>query len=85
MAQLVTQGKDEPVQNLQQAVGKIVKRIVMTQQTLREGLSFWGLDLLAGTDLASQTSGLDEAKGGFRCLDTMENHVPSQPRVEYLQ
>lgn len=46
MAQLVTQGKDEPVQNLQQAVGKIVKRIVMTQQTLREGLSFWGLDLL---------------------------------------
>src|SRR5690606_32024765 len=31
--------------------------------TLREGLSFWGLDLLAGTDLASQASGLDEAKG----------------------
>ena len=44
MAQLVTQGKDEPMQNLQQAVGKIVKRIVMTQQTLREGLSFWGLE-----------------------------------------
>ncbi|AJF05949.1 DUF6079 family protein [Geoalkalibacter subterraneus] len=68
MAQLVTQGKDEPVQNLQQAVGKIVKRIVMTQQTLREGLSFWGLDLLAGTDLASQASGLDEAKGFFESL-----------------
>jgi hypothetical protein len=48
MAQLVTQGKDEPVQNLQQAVGKIVKRIVMTRQALREGLSFWGLDLLSG-------------------------------------
>ncbi len=47
MAQLVTQGKDEPVQNLQQAVDKIVKRIVMTQQTLREGLPFWGLDLLS--------------------------------------
>ena len=68
MAQLVTQGKDEPVQNLQQAVGKIVKRIVMTQQTLREGLSFWGLDLLAGTDLASRASGLDEAKGFFESL-----------------
>jgi succinate dehydrogenase flavin-adding protein (antitoxin of CptAB toxin-antitoxin module) len=51
MAQLVTQGKDEPVQNLQQAVGKIVKRIVMTQQTLREGLSFWGLDLVTGSQL----------------------------------
>lgn len=68
MAQLVTQGKDEPVQNLQQAVGKVVKRIVMTQQTLREGLSFWGLDLLAGTDLPSQASGLDEAKGFFESL-----------------
>jgi hypothetical protein len=62
MAQLVTQGKDEPIQDLQQSVGKLVKRIVMTQQTLREGLSFWGLDLLAGTDLANQTSGLDAAK-----------------------
>ncbi len=62
MAQLVTQGKDEPVQNLQQAVSKIVKRIVMTQQTLREGISFWGLDLLTGTDLSSQANGLHEAK-----------------------
>lgn len=68
LAQLVTQGKDEPVQNLQQAVGKIVKRIVMTQQTLREGLSFWGMDLLTGTDLASQASGLDVAKGFFESL-----------------
>lgn len=68
MAQLVTQGKDEPVQDLQQAVVKIVKRIVMTQQILREGLSFWGLDLLAGTDLASQAGGLDEAKGFFESL-----------------
>lgn len=68
MAQLVTQGKDEPVQNLQQSVGKIVKRIVMTQQALREGFSFWGLDLLVGSDLASQTSGLDAAKGFFESL-----------------
>ncbi|MCF4150285.1 DUF6079 family protein [Dethiosulfovibrio sp. F2B] len=62
MAQLITQGKEEPIQDLQQAVGKLVKRIVMTQQALREGLSFWGLDLLAGTDLANQVSGLDAAK-----------------------
>lgn len=68
MAQLVTQGKDEPIQNLQQEVSKIVKRIVMTQQTLREGLSFWGLDLLMGTDLAGQSIRLDEAKGFFESL-----------------
>ena len=87
MAQLVTQGKDEPVQNLQQAVGKIVKRIVMTQQTLREGLSFLGLDLLAGTDLASQANGLDEAKGFFESLQAysspgkLKNFRYSTPEV----
>ena len=68
MAQLVAQGNDEPIQNLQQSVGKIVKRIVMTQQTLREGLSFWGLNLLGGTDLANQASGLDGAKTFFESL-----------------
>ena len=87
MAQLVTQGKDEPVQHLQQAVGKIVKRIVLTQQTLREGLSFWGLDLLTGTDQASQTRGLDEAKGFFESLQAysspgkLKNFRYSAPEV----
>ncbi|GKT06961.1 DUF6079 family protein [Desulforhabdus sp. TSK] len=87
MAQLVTQGKDEPVQNLQQALGKIVKRIVMTRQTLREGLSFWGLDLLAGTDMADQASGLDEAKGFFESLQAysspgkLKNFRYSAPEV----
>jgi len=91
MAQLVTQGKDEPVQNLQQAVGKIVGRIVMTQQTLREGLSFWGLDLLAGTDLASQASGLDEAKGFFESLQAysspgkLKNFRYNAPEVQAFE
>ena len=65
-AQLVTQGNDEPVQQLQQSVNKIVKRIVMTQQTLRDGLSFWGLDLVQGSKLES--SKLDEAKDFFESL-----------------
>lgn len=68
MVQLVTQGKDEPVQILQQSVGKVVKRIVMTQQTLREGLSFWGLDLLDSTDFSNQANGLDDAKIFFESL-----------------
>ncbi|MGD9663106.1 MAG: DUF6079 family protein, partial [Porticoccaceae bacterium] len=62
-------------------------RIVMTQQTLREGLSFWGLDLLAGTDLSSQASGLDEAKGFFESLQAysspgkLKNFRYSAPEV----
>ena len=87
MVQLITQGKEEPVQNLQQAVNMIVKRLVMTQQTLREGLSFWGLDLLVETDLASQISGLDEAKGFFESLQAysspgkLKNFRHSTPEV----
>lgn len=87
MAQLVTQGKDEPVQDLQQAVSKVVKRIVMTQQTLRDGITFWGLDLLAGTDLAKQASGLDEAKTFFESLQAysspgkLKNFRYSAPEV----
>ena len=68
LAQLVTQGNDEPVQNLQQEISKIIKRLLMTQQTLRDGISFWGLDLLTGTDLSSQTSGLLEVKNFFESL-----------------
>lgn len=87
MAQLVTQGKDEPIQDLRQAVDKIVKRIVITQRTLHEGLSFWGLDLLAGSALASQTSGLDQAKGFFESLQAysspgkLKNFRYSAPEV----
>ncbi|MFI3219645.1 MAG: DUF6079 family protein [Methylococcales bacterium] len=69
IAQLVTQGKDESVQSLQEAVGKIVKRLVMSQQTLKDGLSFWNLDLLSGTDLsAAQTENLSKAKEFFESL-----------------
>lgn len=68
MAQLVTQGKEEPVQNLQDAISKVVIRVVKSQQTLRDGLTFWGVDLLGGMAFNSQTSGLDEAKTFFESL-----------------
>jgi len=97
MAQLVTQGKDEPVQNLQQAVGKIVKRIVMTQQTLRDGLSFWGLNLVTGSQLLVTSSDnqkpvtsnqqLEDAKAFFESLQAysspgkLKNFRYSAPEV----
>jgi hypothetical protein len=62
MAQLVAQGKDEPIQALQQSVDSIVKRMVLAQQLMREGLPFWGIDLLASTDFKNQSSDLDSAK-----------------------
>ena len=43
--QLITQSKDDPIRAMQDAVGKMVQRIVTSQQTLREGISFWGAQL----------------------------------------
>lgn len=68
MAQLVTQGKDEPVQVMQQAIDKTVKRFVLAQQTLRDGLAFWGTDLLVCTGLAAQAQVLAETKVFFESL-----------------
>jgi hypothetical protein len=45
MAQLVTQGKDEPVRELQKAVTNTVDRLVLVQQSMQTGLFFWGKDL----------------------------------------
>lgn len=74
MAQLVTQGKDGPVQELQQGIGKVVKRIVVTQQTLRDGISFWGLDLLMTTKFRDQAEDLGKAKTFLESL-----HAYSSP------
>ena len=68
MAQLVSQGKDEPVQQLQQSVTGIVKKVVMTQQSIREGLTFWGINLLSEEHLAEQNKVLSKAKEFFESL-----------------
>ncbi|NQY81839.1 MAG: ATP-binding protein [Alphaproteobacteria bacterium] len=67
-AQLITQGKDEPIQDLQQAVHKIINRIVMIQPIMQDGLSFWGLDMLSNTNLSRQISELAESKTFFESL-----------------
>jgi hypothetical protein len=45
MAQLVTQGKEEPVQQLQKAISESVEKLVVLQQSLQSGLIFWGANL----------------------------------------
>ncbi|MCK5097857.1 MAG: ATP-binding protein, partial [Desulfobacteraceae bacterium] len=68
MAQLITQGNGEPVTQLQDAVGKTVKRIVLTQQSIREGIVFWEHDLITDSDLSVQSQTLDSAKQFFESL-----------------
>jgi len=62
MAQLVTQGKDAPVTELQEAVTKAVNRLVMAQQNLQDGLLFWNRSLLAEDQAMKLRGRLDQAK-----------------------
>jgi hypothetical protein len=62
MAQLVTQGKDEPVQELQKAVIAAVQKLVLVQQSMQTGLFFWGRSLLAEDETKKLRAKLDETK-----------------------
>jgi hypothetical protein len=61
MAQLVTQGKDEPVQELQKAVTTTVNNLVIARQNL-QSLIFWGKNLLTDVLQDEYRSSLDKAK-----------------------
>ncbi len=66
--QIMTMGNVEPIQDLQQTVAKLVDRIVLTQQVLREGVSFWGVDLLVDSGLADLANELEQTKAFFESL-----------------
>lgn len=62
LAQLVTQGKEEPVQELQKAVSSFVERLVLAQQTIQTGLTFWGRGLLSEMQTQELRSRFDATK-----------------------
>ena len=68
LAQLVTQGKDEPVQQLQTAVADWVEKVLLAQQSLHAGLHFWGQKLLDNGAEASLRDALDGAKDFLESL-----------------
>jgi hypothetical protein len=68
MAQLVTQGKEEPVQQLQKAISQMVEKLVVLQQSLQSGLLFWGRNLLAEEDAQKLRTRLDETKSFLESL-----------------
>jgi hypothetical protein len=68
MAQLVTQGNDEPVQGLQKAVTTTVERLVLVQQSLQTGLFFWGRNLLSEDEVKNLRAKLDTTKNFLESL-----------------
>ena len=62
MAQLITQGKEEPVQDLQKAITQSVDNLVQMQQNFQNGLSFWGINLLTEEETQKLGARLDKTK-----------------------
>ena len=65
---LVTQGKDEPIQELQKAVTQVVGRLAMAHQAVRTGLPFWGRNLIDAEEAGGLGSGLERTKSFLESL-----------------
>ena len=68
LAQLVTQGKAEPIQQLQSAVVSKVESLVMAQQKLQSGLPFWGKPLLSTVEQDEFRKRLSDSKAFLESL-----------------
>lgn len=62
MAQLVTQGKDDTVQQLQREVATAIDKLVLARQSVREGLFLWGRSLLGEEESEQLAERLDAVK-----------------------
>ena len=88
MAQLVAQGQDEPVRELQKAVDATVNRLVTARQALAEGLHFWGRRLLdepATDDLRGKLEAVKdflEPLQAFSSPGALKHFRHGRPQVE---
>lgn len=68
VAQVVTDGKDEPVQKLQKAVDTTLDRLVRIQRNIHIGLPFWGGSVLAEDEINQLRVRLDDTKAFLESL-----------------
>ncbi len=62
MAKLITQGKDEPVQEMQKVVQQRVEQLVLADQHLQGGFPFWNKNILSDADRDTYRDQLGSAK-----------------------
>lgn len=62
MAKLITQGQDEPVQQMQKEIAKQVESLVLARQSIQQGLLFWSRNLLGEDEARELQIRLDETK-----------------------
>jgi Family of unknown function (DUF6079) len=63
LAQLAAQGSEEPVKQLMEAVGGLVKRVLNVTTDMQNRLTFWGQPLLREEEIRDWRSRLDALKG----------------------
>ena len=68
VVQLVSQGRDEPIQEMQKEVGELVDRIVLAQKSCREGIAFWDTNLLQEMNYINLLADLDASKDFIESL-----------------
>ncbi|RJR29735.1 MAG: ATP-binding protein [Desulfobacteraceae bacterium] len=68
MAQIVTQGNDEPIKELQKAIANAVNRIVLISQHLRDGIFFWGRRLYSDSEIPAISTKLETTKSFLESL-----------------
>ncbi|MGM0953882.1 MAG: DUF6079 family protein [Pseudomonadota bacterium] len=68
LAQMATQGKDEPVKELLDAVSKLVDSVLTVGNDLSNRLSFWGQSLLRDEELIDRQQKLDNLKNFLESL-----------------
>ena len=68
MANLVTEGKDEPIQELQRAVARLVGRLAAAHHALQGGIPFWGRNLIDGDGAESLRPDLERTKSFLESL-----------------
>jgi energy-coupling factor transporter ATP-binding protein EcfA2/succinate dehydrogenase flavin-adding protein (antitoxin of CptAB toxin-antitoxin module) len=73
LAQSVTQNNDAPVQQLQTAVQQTVEKLVLAQQQVQGGLTFWGQNLLDNHEQVTSRTRLEEAKSFLESLQAFNS------------
>ncbi len=68
MAQLISQGKEEPVGEMHLAITNTINRLVMALQVFQAGIVFWGKNLLSADEVSKYRTGLDETKAFLESL-----------------
>lgn len=70
LVQLVTQGQDDPVRQMQTAVSRMADRMATALNTLIKGCAFWGINLIETSGIASQKEAWQRTKSFLDSIST---------------